>query len=76
MRNIQVSTDVFAAIWKKRQDGEQNEDAILARLLGVKMAEPAEPPGSGGKKGFDKVAYQRAYMRQRRAKEREARATR
>jgi hypothetical protein len=35
MRSIQVSTEVFAAIWKAQQDGEATENAILARLLKV-----------------------------------------
>ena len=33
MRNIQVSTYVFSQIWAKRLVGEENEDAILTRLL-------------------------------------------
>jgi hypothetical protein len=43
MRNIQVSTPVFAAIWSKRQEGENDENAILERLLDIKakMAQPA-----------------------------------
>jgi hypothetical protein len=36
MRSIQVSTDVFAAIWAARVDGEPTEDAILHRVLKVK----------------------------------------
>jgi len=38
MRAIQVSVDVFQAIWAARQAGEEDEDAILQRLLGVKIA--------------------------------------
>ena len=34
-RTITISTAVFAAIWGRRRDGEENEDAILARLLEV-----------------------------------------
>lgn len=34
-RTITISTPVFAAIWSHRQDGEENEDAILARVLEV-----------------------------------------
>jgi hypothetical protein len=34
-RDIQLSTDVYAAIWAARQPGEHTEDAILRRLLGV-----------------------------------------
>ena len=33
MRAINISTEVFAKIWAERQDGEENEDAILRRLL-------------------------------------------
>ena len=33
MRNIQVSTDVFARIWSLRQIDEDSEDAILRRIL-------------------------------------------
>lgn len=37
MRTVQVSTEVFAAIWKAQQPGETSETTILARLLGVKV---------------------------------------
>lgn len=33
-RSISVSTDVFAAIWAARQEGEESENDILRRLLG------------------------------------------
>lgn len=32
-RTITISTEVFAAIWANRQDGEETEDAILRRML-------------------------------------------
>lgn len=35
MRAISISTEVFAAIWAKHLPGEESEDAILSRLLGV-----------------------------------------
>lgn len=35
MRAIQVSIDVFQAIWASRKNGEENEDEILRRLLNV-----------------------------------------
>lgn len=35
MRSVQVSTDVYAAIWSKRQASEDSEDAILRRLLQI-----------------------------------------
>jgi hypothetical protein len=44
VRTIHVSLDVFQAIWTARKDNEQNEDAILRRLLKLtstpKQAEP------------------------------------
>lgn len=33
MRTIDISTDVYAAIWAARKPGEESEDAILARVL-------------------------------------------
>lgn len=38
MRSIHVSTDVFAAIWARRQSGEDSEDAILKREFGCLSA--------------------------------------
>ena len=35
MRTIQISTDVFQAIWAARQPGEEDEDSILSRVLDV-----------------------------------------
>lgn len=32
-RKIEISTDVFAAIWAQRKDGEESENDILFRLL-------------------------------------------
>lgn len=40
MRTIQISTDVFAALWAARQGNEQTEDEILRTLLKMK-AQPA-----------------------------------
>lgn len=36
MRTIEISTEVFARIWSQRIAGEENENAILMRLLGIK----------------------------------------
>ncbi|MGH7488179.1 MAG: hypothetical protein ACREMY_21670 [bacterium] len=36
MRNIQVSTDVFQAIWAARKPGQDTEDAILKGVFGLK----------------------------------------
>jgi hypothetical protein len=35
MRTIQVSADVYAAIWKRQEPGEGAEEEILRRVLGV-----------------------------------------
>jgi hypothetical protein len=40
MRTVVISTDVFAALWGRRQPNEDSENAILERLLGL----PAGPP--------------------------------
>ncbi|MHA6345372.1 hypothetical protein [Roseivivax sp. CAU 1761] len=42
-RTIPVSTDVFAAIWSHRQEGEETEDAILRRIL---ECQPAPDTGT------------------------------
>ena len=47
MRQIQVSTDVFAAIWRNQQSGEDTENEILGRLLKVIPAK-ASAKGKGG----------------------------
>ena len=52
MRSIQVSTEVFAGIWKSQQSGEQSEDAILCRLLGLATDEPAPAPERPTSIGF------------------------
>lgn len=39
MRDIQVSTEVFALIWSLRKSGEESEDAILSRVLGQSKVE-------------------------------------
>lgn len=42
-RTIPISTEVFAAIWASRQDGEETEDAILRRVLGCAKASEGDP---------------------------------
>lgn len=42
-RSIVISTDVFAAIWARRQEGEEAEDAILRRVLGCGEPEKHAP---------------------------------
>ena len=41
-RMVVLSTEVFAAIWARRQAGEQSEDDILARVLNAVPAPDAE----------------------------------
>lgn len=36
MRSIQISTEVFAAIWAARQPGEDTEDQVLCRIFHIK----------------------------------------
>jgi hypothetical protein len=48
MRTIQVSHDVFAAIWKLQQPGETSEDMILARHLNVPTAKALSTEGPTG----------------------------
>jgi hypothetical protein len=43
MRNIQVSLDVFQAIWSARKPGEDNEDAILRSVFKLPQADPNVP---------------------------------
>jgi hypothetical protein len=45
-REVEVSTDLYAAIWAARQPGEHTEDAILRRLLevSVEVSEPSKEP--------------------------------
>jgi len=49
MRTIEISTDVFSAIWKNRLGGEETEDAILRRLLGVDVASQGVPTKTRGR---------------------------
>jgi hypothetical protein len=52
MRAIQVSADVFQAIWAAREAGEDDEDAVLRRLLNVRTA-AHQATGSSGKAWID-----------------------
>jgi hypothetical protein len=42
MRQIVVSTDVFAALWALRQLDEDSENAILERMLGLPKGPPID----------------------------------
>jgi len=51
MRTIQVSADVYAAIWKRQQPGEASEEAILRREFGIgtlPVPPRVTPPLHGG----------------------------
>ena len=43
MRNIQVSADVYAAIWKRQEPGEATEDEILRREFKLPLTQPNGP---------------------------------
>ena len=60
MRNIEVSTDVFARIWALRAEGEESEDAILRRILpqnSTPAAEGSGPSLPGNVKGEGKMRW-------------------
>lgn len=46
MRTIQISTDVFAAIWAARQGSENSEDEILRRQLNIKPSSGTSDSGA------------------------------
>lgn len=48
MRSIPVSTDVFAAIWASRREGEDDENAILSRILSVSTKKGRDGEGRAG----------------------------
>ena len=52
-RTINVSTDVYAAIWARRKQGQETEDAILRDVLECPAAEsgPAALPAANGSGG-------------------------
>jgi hypothetical protein len=52
MRTINVSTDVYAAIWAVRQAGEESEDAILQRVLKVPSRSGPQPTTNASSGGF------------------------
>ena len=76
MRNVQVSVDVFQAIWAARQPGEDDEDTILSRLLGVGGVQ-AIPKTAGVKPWIDRqygVTFDHGFEMFRRRKGKEFRA--
>jgi hypothetical protein len=51
MRTINVTTDIYAAIWAARRPGEDSEAEILARLLGV-HSQPRPTAATTDKVGY------------------------
>ena len=76
-RTITVSTDVFAAIWADRQEGEETEDAILRRRFGCAKTgngQERQPTmnGSGGVRDTrNNVHFPRGFVAFRTYKRRE-----
>jgi len=56
VRTIQVSTDVFAAMWADRREPEATEDEILRRKFDVKVKIQA-PQKNGKPQGFHDRRY-------------------
>jgi hypothetical protein len=52
MRPVPLSTEVYAKIWSLHQPGEDSEDAILRRVLGVNPAAAQSAPAAPAKIGF------------------------
>ncbi len=52
MRSINISTEVFAKIWSLHQEGEETEDEVLHRILGVKRR-----PERNGNKSTESKGY-------------------
>jgi hypothetical protein len=57
MRTIEVSIDVYAAIWAARQSGEETEDQILKRLLSIRAEAEHKKPNPMPKIGFRDARY-------------------
>ncbi len=61
-RNISVTTDVFAAIWARRQDGEDTENAILHRIFKCKQKNGHEQTESGVYDKRNDVFFPEGFM--------------
>lgn len=76
-RTITISTDAFAAIWARRQDGEDTEDEILRRILGCESAPKVNVTGTstGDARGVhdtrNDVYFPRGFIAMRTYKRRE-----
>ena len=78
MRNIQISTDVFQAIWAARRPDEEDEDAILRRLLEIRPSKAGIGTADvGGKPWIDRqygISFPHGFEMFRRRKGKEFRA--
>jgi hypothetical protein len=57
MRAIQISTDVFQAIWAVRRPGEEDEDAVLRRVLKAGDAQKNDRPQQRSSGGLTDPSY-------------------
>ena len=57
MRTIQISTDVFQAIWSNRISGEEDEDAILRRILKANPQKSQDASNDAGAGGLTDPSY-------------------
>jgi hypothetical protein len=48
MRTVEITTDVYAAIWADRKPGEETENEIIARKFKVELPAPAKAPDRVG----------------------------
>lgn len=66
-RSINVSTDVYAAIWGARKEGEDSENAVLARILRCKPSTKSNAPidryakGSGVYDARNNVRFEEGF---------------
>lgn len=52
MRQVNLSTDVFAKIWSMRESGEETEDQILRRVLAIQEGVCVPPANSSAGRGY------------------------
>ena len=76
-RTITLSTEVFAAIWADRQEGEETEDAILRRRFGCaktcdgQVGQPVMNGSGGVRDARNNVHFPRGFVAFRTYKRRE-----
>lgn len=59
MRNIEVNTAVYSAIWSLREEGEESENDILMRVLEQGLPISVEPPATPKPKEKTKSYFNR-----------------